>query len=130
MGELFLPQNDDLAPTRAVARFCKGDFELDGLQVHFAQKRVRGATELHFEAKVGYLPFTVEGHDRRMILLDIIAGASRLDKARFRVDGHSCIVLEADAPVACEASDADIMGALIDFYREARPFLQLIGGHL
>lgn len=118
------------APHRMLAKLQGGDFELDGLQVHFKHQTASNGQKLHCHALVGYLPYTAEKPEQRRALHHILLATSRLKRAHFRLDRENRICVEADLPLPPQPEDEDMVLALLDFYQEARPVLKLIAQQL
>jgi hypothetical protein len=117
-------------PPSMLAKLQSGDFELDGLPIHFMHRQTPQATELHCSALVGYLPYTAQSPEKRHALTRIVLASKRLPSARFSVNHRHQIQLEGAFTLPQPAADADIVLAVLGFYQQASPILRLIAQQL
>jgi hypothetical protein len=113
-------------PSMVVGKLEKGNFELGGLHFSFKQTVHGTSLKLHCSAVVGLLPYTAEQRARRTALKAILQATDLLQYARFNVDQHNYIHLEGKLDLPASHEDEDIIFALMPFYQEAHPFLQLM----
>ncbi len=117
-------------PALLMSRLQGGDFELDGLNIHFKRQARPGAALLTCSALVGYLPYTVEAATKREALGKILAATTDLRRARFSLDRQNYIHLSGEIALPPEPEDCDIALGLLSVIQEARPFLTLIARQL
>ena len=117
-------------PALAMSQLQGGDFELDGLNIHFKRVSRPGAAALACSALVGYLPYTVEAAAKRESLAKILAATTGLRRARFSLNRQNYIHLNAEVVLPPEPEDCDIALGLLGVIQEARPFLTLIARQL
>ncbi len=113
-------------PAMVLGKLQSGDFELDGLNFKFRQSAVNGNHMLHCTARVCYLPYTAEQRARRTALQHIVRASRQLHYAHFKLGHHNMIEVEGDIPLPAAHGDEDVIMALLAFYQEARPLLQLM----
>lgn len=117
-------------PALVMSQLKGGDFELDGLNIHFKRVSRPGNAALACSALVGYLPYTVEAAAKREALAKILAATTGLRRARFTLNRQSYIHLNAEVALPPEPEDCDIALGLLGVIQEARPFLSLIARQL
>lgn len=113
-----------------VAKLQSGDFELDGLRVHFVQETVKAQPRLHCSAIIANLPYTAQNREKRSALSQIMLASHRLQHTRLRIDHSSQMRLDAFVPLPAQPQDEDVVLAMLGFYQEAKPFLKLIAEKL
>ncbi len=117
-------------PALLMSRLQGGDFELDGLNIHFKRVARAGTSLLSCSALVAYLPYTMEAAEKRLALAKILAATAGLRQARFSLNRQSYIHLRGEVSLPPEPEDCDIALGLLSFIQESRPFLTLIARQL
>lgn len=102
----------------------------DGLLFRVAITPREGATLFQIWAEVGFLPYTIEAPEKRRVLSLILRAADDLEYARFVVDESQKILVLGQRDVDGTLALTDLMYETIEFLREARPFLRVLGRHL
>ncbi len=105
-------------------------FFLDGLLFRVSITPRPGATLFQIWAEVGYLPYTIEAPEKRRTLGAILRAADSLDHARFHVDECQKILVLGQRDVPGSLTLTDLMHETVEFLREARPYLRLLGRYL
>lgn len=105
-------------------------FFLDGLLFRVSITPREGATLFQIWAEVGYLPYTIEAPEKRRTLNLILRAAEALGHARFLVDESQKILVLGQRDVAGSLTLTDLMYETVEFLREARPFLRVLGRYL
>lgn len=113
-------------PAMVLGKLLSGDFELDGLNFKFRHMQKGDNSVLHCTATVCYLPYTAEQRARRTALQHILRASKQLRHAHFKLQHHNMIEVTGDMPLPAPHGDEDIIMALLAFYQEARPMLQLM----
>ncbi len=117
--------NPDTAP-----RFSNFQFQIHDLPFYARHDRNNPTPQLQIWSALGYMPFSAESPERRQQLTEIICATQNLSYAKFGVTDKQQIIVTTSCALAKIQPPAFIFPALIPFYEEALPYIQLIGEYL
>jgi hypothetical protein len=106
------------------------NFEYDG--VAFSVRRIKQDkhSRLLINARIGFLPFSIESAERRQAIKTIVLSTNRLNRVRFAIDTAGRITAGAIMDSKPAQFPDFIFYPLMLFLQETRPFMQLIGAYM
>lgn len=102
-------------------------FQIDNVTFQASYEPANDGINLRLWSILGYLPYSVESHKRRHLLLSILHSSRKLRSARFGLNHEQQIIVTYTSVVRDIQPPSFIFVPLVRFLREARPFIQLIG---
>lgn len=128
-GVISFGDDGDVAVKRPAPAF-RHHFFLDGLLFRVSITPGHDTTLFQIWAEVGYMPYSIEGPEKRHALGHILRAASRLQHARFLIDDSQKILVLGQRELPGSLTLTDLMYETVDFVREARPYLRVLGQYL
>jgi hypothetical protein len=113
-----------------VPRASNLQFLIDNVTFQASYAPEGDGVKLQLWATLGYLPYSVESHQRRRMLLAILEGAHALRNVHFGLNRDKQIIVTQTLVVPDLQPPAFIFVALVLFLQESRPFITLIGACL
>lgn len=106
------------------------NFEYDGVAFDVRRIKQDKHARLLINARIGYLPFSIESVERRQAVKTIVLSTNRLNRVRFSVDNSGKITAGAIMDSKPAQFPDFIFYPLMLFLQETRPFMQLIGKYM
>lgn len=126
----LLTDTDDYIRRIIIPKASDMTFTVEGVPFYAHTAPEGDTAQFTLWCTLGYLPYSVSSVENRHAMIMILESTRSLKTVKFGVDQHMKMVAKGEYTVPAPLTPVFPFPPIIEFMREARPFIKLIAEHL